>query len=52
MVVAVVGGLKVATGTLSLGDVQASIQYTRQFSQPLGQLGFDGQPAAVRRRVR
>jgi ATP-binding cassette subfamily B protein len=37
--VAVVGGLKVATGTLSLGDVQASIQYTRQFSQPLSQLG-------------
>ena len=37
--VAVVGGLKVATGTLSLGDVQASIQYTRQFAQPLGQLG-------------
>jgi ATP-binding cassette subfamily B multidrug efflux pump len=39
VVVAVVGGLKVATGTLSLGDVQASIQYTRQFSQPLSQLG-------------
>jgi ATP-binding cassette, subfamily B, multidrug efflux pump len=39
VVVAVVGGLKVATGTLSLGDVQAAIQYTRQFSQPLSQLG-------------
>ena len=39
VIVAVVGGLKVATGTLSLGDVQASIQYTRQFAQPLGQLG-------------
>jgi ATP-binding cassette subfamily B protein len=39
VLVAVVGGLKVATGTLSLGDVQASIQYTRQFSQPLSQLG-------------
>jgi ATP-binding cassette subfamily B multidrug efflux pump len=39
VLVAVVGGLKVATGTLSLGDVQASIQYTRQFAQPLGQLG-------------
>ncbi|MDQ1546006.1 MAG: ATP-binding cassette, subfamily multidrug efflux pump [Actinomycetota bacterium] len=39
VIVAVVGGLKVATGTLSLGDVQASIQYTRQFSQPLSQLG-------------
>ena len=39
VLVAVVGGLKVATGTLSLGDVQASIQYTRQFAQPLSQLG-------------
>jgi ATP-binding cassette, subfamily B, multidrug efflux pump len=39
VVVAVVGGLKVATGTLGLGDVQAIIQYTRQFTQPLGQLG-------------
>jgi ATP-binding cassette subfamily B protein len=39
VLVAVVGGLKVASGTLSLGDVQASIQYTRQFAQPLGQLG-------------
>jgi ATP-binding cassette subfamily B multidrug efflux pump len=39
VLVAIVGGLKVATGTLSLGDVQASIQYTRQFAQPLGQLG-------------
>jgi ATP-binding cassette, subfamily B, multidrug efflux pump len=39
VLVAVVGGLKVATGTLSLGDVQAAIQYTRQFSQPLSQLG-------------
>ena len=39
VIVAVVGGLKVATGTLSLGDVQASIQYTQQFSQPLSQLG-------------
>ena len=37
--VAVAGGLKVAAGTLSLGDVQAIIQYTRQFSQPLSQLG-------------
>jgi ATP-binding cassette subfamily B multidrug efflux pump len=39
VIVAVVGGLKVASGTLSLGDVQAAIQYTRQFSQPLSQLG-------------
>jgi ATP-binding cassette subfamily B protein len=33
--IAVIGGLRVASGSLSLGDVQAFIQYTRQFSQPL-----------------
>jgi ATP-binding cassette subfamily B protein len=33
--VAVVGGLQVAGGTLSLGAVQAFIQYSRQFTQPL-----------------
>jgi len=33
--VAVVGGLRVASGALSLGDVQAFIQYSRQFTQPL-----------------
>jgi ATP-binding cassette subfamily B multidrug efflux pump len=38
VLVAVVGGLRVATGNLSLGDVQAFIQYTRQFSQPLTQV--------------
>ncbi|WP_296666902.1 ABC transporter ATP-binding protein [Demequina sp.] len=37
--IAVVGGLKVASGTMSLGDVQAFIQYSRQFQQPLSQLG-------------
>jgi ATP-binding cassette, subfamily B, multidrug efflux pump len=36
--VAVVGGLRVASGSLSLGDVQAFIQYSRQFSQPLTQV--------------
>jgi ATP-binding cassette, subfamily B, multidrug efflux pump len=36
--VAVIGGLKVASGSLSLGDVQAFIQYSRQFSQPLSQV--------------
>ena len=35
--IAVWGGLKVANGTLGLGDVQAFIQYSRQFSQPLTQ---------------
>ncbi|KAB1659456.1 ABC transporter ATP-binding protein [Pseudoclavibacter chungangensis] len=37
--VAVVGGLMVASGNLRLGDVQAFIQYTQQFTQPLAQLG-------------
>jgi ATP-binding cassette subfamily B multidrug efflux pump len=38
VLVAVVGGLRVASGSLSLGDVQAFIQYSRQFSQPLSQV--------------
>ncbi|MCK9901747.1 ABC transporter ATP-binding protein/permease [Frankia sp. Cpl3] len=38
VLVAVVGGLRVASGSLSIGDVQAFIQYSRQFSQPLTQL--------------
>ncbi|MEV4830210.1 ABC transporter ATP-binding protein [Micromonospora sp. NPDC049257] len=36
--IAVVGGLRVASGSMSLGDVQAFIQYSRQFTQPLTQL--------------
>ena len=35
VLVAVVGGLRVASGNLSLGEVQAFIQYSRQFTQPL-----------------
>jgi len=38
VLVAVVGGLRVSSGALSLGDVQAFIQYSRQFSQPLNQV--------------
>nr|WP_156743266.1 ABC transporter ATP-binding protein [Occultella aeris] len=38
VVVAVVGGLRVASGQMSLGDVQAFIQYSRQFSQPITQI--------------
>jgi ATP-binding cassette subfamily B protein len=38
VIIAVVGGLRVASGTLSLGDVQAFIQYTRMFTQPLTQV--------------
>jgi ATP-binding cassette subfamily B multidrug efflux pump len=37
--IAVAGGLMVAGGALSLGDVQAFIQYSRQYTQPLSQLG-------------
>jgi ATP-binding cassette subfamily B multidrug efflux pump len=33
--IAVIGGVRVATGTLSLGDVQAFIQYSRQFTMPI-----------------
>jgi ATP-binding cassette subfamily B protein len=39
VVIAVVGGLQVAMGALSIGSVQAFIQYSRQFTQPLTQLG-------------
>ncbi|MWB97238.1 ABC transporter ATP-binding protein [Agromyces seonyuensis] len=37
--IAVLGGLMVATGQLRLGDVQAFIQYSQQFTQPLSELG-------------
>ena len=36
--VAVVGGLQVATGQITLGHIQAFIQYVRQFNQPLTQV--------------
>lgn len=36
--VAVAGGLRVAAGAMTLGDVQAFIQYSRQFTQPLTQV--------------
>ncbi|ATL65054.1 ABC transporter ATP-binding protein [Nocardia terpenica] len=38
VLIAVVGGLRVASGNLSLGEVQAFIQYSRQFTQPLTQI--------------
>jgi ATP-binding cassette subfamily B protein len=38
VVIAVIGGLRVASGAMTLGDVQAFIQYSRQFTQPLTQL--------------
>ena len=37
VLVAVIGGLRVASGSLSIGDVQAFVQYSRQFSQPMSQ---------------
>jgi ATP-binding cassette subfamily B protein len=37
--VAVVGGLRVAAGAVSIGDVQALTQYARQLNMPLQQLG-------------
>lgn len=36
--IAVIGGYQVATGTMTLGDVQAFIQYSRQFGMPLAQI--------------
>ena len=36
--IAVVGGLRVAAGHLCIGDVQAFIQYSRQFTQPITQV--------------
>ena len=37
--IAVAGAVLITAGSLSLGSVQAFIQYTRQFTQPLSQLG-------------
>ena len=38
VLVAVFGGLRVASGAMSLGDVQAFIQYSRQFQMPITQI--------------
>ncbi|MFD5258771.1 ABC transporter ATP-binding protein [Streptomyces bobili] len=38
VVIAVVGALRIASGSLSIGEVQAFIQYARLFSMPLGQV--------------
>ena len=38
VVIAVLGGIRVASGQLALGQVQAFIQYSRQFTMPLGQI--------------
>lgn len=36
--VAVIGGIMVTKGAITIGDVQAFIQYTQQFTQPITQL--------------
>jgi len=38
VIVAVVGGLRVASGAITVGDIQAFVQYSRTFSMPLTQL--------------
>src|SRR5206468_10305858 len=38
VLVAVVGGLRISSGAITVGDVQAFIQYSRTFSMPLTQL--------------
>jgi ATP-binding cassette subfamily B protein len=38
VVIAVIGGLRVTSGALTIGDVQAFLQYTRQFQMPLTQM--------------
>jgi len=36
--ICVIGGMRVASGTMTLGDVQAFIQYVQQFGQPVSQV--------------
>jgi ATP-binding cassette, subfamily B, multidrug efflux pump len=38
VLIAVVGGLRITSGSMSLGEVTAFIQYSRQFTQPLTQV--------------
>jgi ATP-binding cassette subfamily B protein len=38
VLIAVVGGLRISAGAISIGDMQALIQYSRQFAQPLTHL--------------
>ncbi|GMA31058.1 multidrug ABC transporter ATP-binding protein [Litorihabitans aurantiacus] len=38
VLIAVLGGIRVVSGTMSLGDVQAFIQYSRQYTQPITQI--------------
>ena len=36
--IAIIGGLRVTSGQMTIGDVQAFLQYSRQYTQPLSQL--------------
>ncbi|MFT8329165.1 MAG: ABC transporter ATP-binding protein [Oenococcus oeni] len=36
--IAILGGIKVANGKIPIGDIQAFLQYTDQFSQPISQI--------------
>src|SRR5699024_10353306 len=36
--VAIIGGVQVANGTVTLGNIQAFLQYMNQFSQPISQM--------------
>ncbi|MFB6948950.1 ABC transporter ATP-binding protein [Streptomyces niveus] len=38
VLIAIVGGLRVASGTLSIGDVQAFVQYSFEFNGPITQI--------------
>jgi ATP-binding cassette, subfamily B, fatty acid transporter len=38
VVVAVVGGVQIATGQITLGNIQAFVQYVRQFNAPVNQV--------------
>ncbi len=39
VLVAVVGGLRVTSGAITIGDIQAFLQYSRSFAMPLTQIG-------------
>ena len=38
VIICLVGAIKVTSGNMALGDIQAFVQYSRQFNQPIGQL--------------
>ncbi|APU20081.1 ABC transporter ATP-binding protein [Actinoalloteichus sp. GBA129-24] len=38
VLIAVIGGLRIISGSMTIGDVQAFIQYSQQFNQPISQI--------------